>query len=96
MRSTRLGDIEIKKGQPIGLLDGDLVAAGNDNLAVVNDVLSRIDMEKAGIVTIYRGGEAGPEEAEALSASIRERFPQLQIEIVRGDQPHYDYIISIE
>ncbi|MBI2860542.1 MAG: DAK2 domain-containing protein [Chloroflexi bacterium] len=96
VRSTRLGDIEIKKGQPIGLLDGDLVAAGNDNLAVVNDVLSRIDMEKAGIVTIYRGGEAGPEEAEALSASIRERFPQLQIEIVRGDQPHYDYIISIE
>jgi dihydroxyacetone kinase-like predicted kinase len=31
-RSTKLGDLKIKKKQPIGLLDGDLVAVGDNYL----------------------------------------------------------------
>ena len=96
VRSTQIGDLKIKKKQPIALLDGELVAAGNDNLDVINQALARLDLGKAEVITICYGEDAEPAEAERIGASIREKNSQLQIEVIRGGQPHYSYIISIE
>ena len=96
VRSTQIGDLKIKKKQPIGLLDGELVAAGVDNIDAVNQVLAKIDLSKVEVVTIYYGADTSSDEAEQVSASIQKGYPQLQFEVIRGGQPHYDYIISIE
>jgi len=96
VRSTKVNGLKIKRKQPIGLLDGDLVAVGDINIDVINQVLAKIDLDKAEIVTIYYGADTESAEAEQVGASIREQHPQLQIEVIRGGQPHYSYIISIE
>lgn len=95
-RSTRIGDLKIKKKQPIGILDGDLVAVGDSNLDVINRVLDRLELDKSEVVTIYYGADTELTEAEQVNASIREMYPQLQVEVVQGSQPHYNYIISVE
>jgi len=59
-------------------------------------VLARLGLEEAEVVTIYYGADTKPAEAEQVSASIREQNPQLQIEVIRGGQPHYNYIVSVE
>jgi hypothetical protein len=96
VRSTRLGGLNIRKKQLIGFLDGDLVAVGDDALDVLNQVFARIDVASAEVVTIYYGADTEHDEAEKIGASIREQNPQLQIEVVRGGQPHYNYILSVE
>ena len=95
-RSTRLGELKIKRKQPIGLLDGDLIAAGKNNIDVLNQVLSKLDLGEAEVITIYYGADTKTAEAEQISNSMREQHPQLQIEVVQGGQPHWNYIISIE
>ncbi|MFQ6121528.1 MAG: DAK2 domain-containing protein [Dehalococcoidales bacterium] len=95
-RSTQLGGLKIKKKQPIGLLDGDLIAAGKNNTDVFQQVLAKLDLDKAEVITIYYGMDTKQAEAEQIGKSIREQQPQLQIEVVRGGQPHYDYIVSVE
>jgi DAK2 domain fusion protein YloV len=96
VRSTKLNGLKIKRKQPIGLLDGELVAVGNSNLDVINQVLTRLDLDKAEVVTIYYGADTESAEAEQIGTIIRERHPQLQIEVINGGQPHYGYIISVE
>jgi len=96
IRSTKVNDLKIKKKQLIGLLDGDLVAVGDNNMDVINQVLAKLDLSKAEVVTIYYGDDEESAEAEQISASIGKQHPQLQIEVIRGGQPHYNYIISIE
>jgi len=96
VRSTQLGELKIKKNQAIGLLDGDLLAAGSDTTDVLNKMLAGLNLNKAEVITIYYGADTELAEAEQISVSIREQHPQLQIEVVRGGQPHYNYIISIE
>ncbi len=96
VRSTQLNGLKIKKKQAIGLLDGDLLAAGNNTIDVLNKMLAKLNLNKTEVITIYYGANTEPAEAEQLSASIREQHPQLQIEVVRGGQPHYNYIVSIE
>jgi len=96
VRSTQLDGLSIKKKQAIGLLDGDLLAAGDDTIDIVNKILARIDLKRTEIATVYYGEDTDTAEAEKVSTSIREQHPQLQVEVVRGGQPHYNYIVSIE
>jgi fatty acid kinase len=96
VRTTKVNKISIKRRQPIGILDDELVAAGDTNLDVINKVLDSIDLDASEVVTIYYGAETEPSEAEEISASITKNYPNLQVEIIKGGQPHYSYIISIE
>ncbi len=96
VRSTQIAGLNIKKKQAIGLLDGDLLAAGSDTIEVLNKMLAKINLHKAEVITIYYGADTEPTEAEQVSVTIREQQPQLQVEVIRGGQPHYNYIISIE
>jgi hypothetical protein len=96
IRSAQLDGLSIKKKQTIGLLDGELLAAGKNSIEIVTKMLTKIDLTNTEIITIYYGADASQAEAEQVSASIREKYPQLQVEVVRGGQPYYDYIISIE
>jgi len=96
VRSTKVNGLKIKRKQPIGLLDGDLLAAGDSDLEVVNKILAKLDLGKSEVVTIYYGEDTDADEAEQINASIAEQYPNLQIEVIRGGQPHYSYIISVE
>jgi len=96
VRTTKIGDLQIKKKQPMGLLDGDLVAVGDAFADVIDQVLTRIELDKAEVVTIYYGADVKQADAEKTSDGIRKKHSQLQIEVIWGGQPHYDYIISIE
>jgi len=96
VRAAKLDGLKIKKKQPIGFLDGDLLAVGDSGLEVLNKMLSKLDLGKIEVITIYYGADTKSAEAEQVAGDIRSRYPQLQIEVVRGGQPHYNYIISIE
>jgi len=96
IRATKINGLKIKRKQPIGLLDGELIAVGDTNLDVINQLLSRLDLEKSEVVTLYFGEDAVEEENEQINSSIAAQYPHLQVETIRGGQPHYSYIISIE
>ncbi|MBI2850418.1 MAG: DAK2 domain-containing protein [Chloroflexi bacterium] len=96
VRAAHLNGLNIKKRQVIGLLDGELLVSGSNPIDIVTKILAKLDLSNIEIMTIYYGADTEPAEAEELSASIRERHPRLQVEIIRGGQPYYNYIISIE
>lgn len=96
VRSTSINGMKIKKKQPIGLLDDVLVAAGETSIEVLNKMLDELDLEKAEIITIYYGADTEAAEAEQISTSVREKYPKLQIDVVKGEQPYYNYIVSVE
>ncbi len=96
VRTTKVGGLDIKKKQAIGLLDGELVAHGNSTTEVLNEVLAKLNLDEAEVITIYHGADTELAEAEQVSSAIREKNPHLQIEVVHGGQPHYNYIVSVE
>ena len=96
VRSTRLGGLDIKKKQAIGFLDGDLVAVGDKPDAVVQDVLARVKLDEVEVITIYYGDDTTLAEAEEVGDALDKQHPQLQVEVVQGGQPYYNYIVSVE
>ena len=52
--------------------------------------------EEADVISIYYGADTSEEDAEALAASVEELYPECDVEVNRGGQPIYYYIISVE
>jgi DAK2 domain fusion protein YloV len=96
VRSTQLGGLKIKKKQIISLLDNELITVGNDAIEVLLDTLNKIDLDETEILTLYYGADTTLAEAEKAAVTIREKYKKLQVEIIRGSQPHYNYIVSVE
>lgn len=96
IRSTKVNGLRIREGQAIGLLNGALVEASDSMSEVALKVLDRADASKHEVVTVYRGEGASEEESRSLADQINEKWPNVQVEVVNGGQPHYPYIISVE
>jgi DAK2 domain fusion protein YloV len=96
VRDVSVNGLEVQEGQIIGLVDGELVVAGEDLDAVVLEILRRMDAEDAEILTLYTGETVAEETAQELVSQIEATFPQAEVEIVDGGQPHYHYILSAE
>ena len=96
VRDTQFNGLKIKKRQFIAILNDEiLVASGNNILDVIFQALPKADIEGVEVLTIYYGAETQATEAEDIAQRIREGY-HLDVEIVRGGQPYYNYIISLE
>jgi DAK2 domain fusion protein YloV len=96
VRDATIEDVQVRAGQTIGLLDGDLVIAGDDREQVIDELIGRMGLDEREIVTVYYGQAMAHAEAEALAQRVQARFPAVEIEVQHGGQPIYDYIISAE
>lgn len=95
-RLSRVGGLHVSKKQPIGFLDGDLVAVGDSVIDALGNTLAKAELDSAEVVTIYYQGDTERSDIEPFIAGLRKQHPHLQIELVRGGQPHYNYIASVE
>ena len=96
VREVTLGDVVVKEGQHIGLLDGELVASCDGMLAALDEALKRADPEEGQLVTLYWGADVQEDQAADAASHITEKHPGVDVEIVYGGQPFYQYVASLE
>jgi len=95
-RATRVHGLDIRQGQPIGLVDGDLVVAAATVAEAARDCVRRMmDSREGALVTLYAGAGQDTASAEALAEGLRGEFG-VEVEVVDGGQPHYPYLIGVE
>ncbi|WP_027339170.1 DAK2 domain-containing protein [Halonatronum saccharophilum] len=96
VRDTKINDLDIIKGDILGLAEGDIkVVSSNYNEATV-ELLDKILSEDDSLITIYSGEDVSEDEREGLLAQIEEKYPDLDVDFYNGGQPIYYYIISVE
>ncbi len=95
-RSVEINGVEVEEGKIIGLLNGKLVVSGNSVLETCLDLLEKTDMEMRERVTLFYGSNITEEEVSKISEKIAEKYPDHEVEVHNGGQPHYQLIISIK
>ena len=95
-RDARVDGRDVAEGEVIGLLDRKLVAAGGEPADVLASVLRVSEVSSDDLVTIYWGEPVSSEIAAAALDTVEEQFPGAEVELVRGGQHGYHYIVSIE
>ena len=95
-RSATVNGVNVSDGEVIGLHNGELAVSGDAIEDVTRGVLREVGSEDSEIITLYYGEEVSEEQAEALASLLQQDWPEQDIEVIEGGQPHYHYIVSIE
>ena len=96
VRSTQLHGVKIKQGQAIGFMDGEFVIAGDDRIEVFEKLLRETEPSEGTLITIFWGADSNRDEVDTIVKIINRKYPDSEVEVVEGGQPHYNYIISVE
>jgi len=95
-RDVEIDGVQVHKNQVIGLLNGKLVVAGDNIDQVLFRILKDGDTAESELITLYTGCDFSMNEANTIVERIQEKYPDQEIEVVEGGQPHYQLILSIE
>lgn len=96
VRTTKAGDLEIEEHDIIGLAEGKIAVAGKSVNEVALMLLEELVDEDSTVISIYVGDNQDLADAEEFRATVEESFPDCDVEMHKGDQPLYYYIMSVE
>lgn len=96
VRDVEINGVDVKQGQMIGLVEGDLIASGDDLKEIVTKTLTTLEDSEPELLTVFCGEDATGEHTSMLEQLVQEIYPEADIEVVDGNQPHYMFIIAVE
>lgn len=96
VRNATVNGVTVNEGQWIGLLNDELSLAAESKEETVWQLLEKMEATRHELLTFYYGEDVSDAEAETFQAQVEARYPKQEVTFVRGDQPHYHYIISAE
>lgn len=95
-RSVALNGVDVKEGQVIGLLNGKLVVSGDELGKTCLDLLEKASTKDNERITFFYGKDITRPDVDKIVDQVREAYPDHEIEVHDGGQPHYQFILSIE
>ncbi|WP_019376512.1 DAK2 domain-containing protein [Virgibacillus halodenitrificans] len=96
VRDTQIDGITIENGHFMGILDGKITSTNQDHFETVKLLLKEMIGEEDEILTILQGEDVKDEELNTLVKYVEEAYEDIEIEVHKGNQPIYSYILSVE
>ncbi len=95
-RSVEIDGVEVKEGQIIALYNGKLALAATTLEEACLKLLEEANAVERELITLFYGANIPKHEVNRIADSIRSNYPNQEVEVQEGGQPHYQFIISIE
>ncbi|GAB4423640.1 MAG: DAK2 domain-containing protein [Anaerolineales bacterium] len=95
-RSVEIDGVNVEAGQVIALLDGKLVLSASSVEEGVLGMLAKANADQHELITLFFGEDMQRADANRIADKVREAYPDQEIEVQDGGQPHYQFIVSIE
>ena len=96
VRDTNYDGQEIHAHDIMGMLDNKLTILGSEVTQVAKDIAEKMVTEESSLITVYYGADIAEEDARALCDALAETYPDCDVDLQRGGQPLYYYLIAVE
>ena len=96
VKTTSMDGFKLKEGDIIGLGDKKILTKGNDVNKVTEDTIEKLMNDEVSTISLFYGADVSPVDAGALVDTLKDKYPDLEIDCHQGDQPLYYYLISLE
>ena len=97
-RDATMGGIHVEKDQFMVIVDGETVAASDDEFEMLASGVTAV-VHHGALVAVYVGEEITPDAARAAETQLTQalsHYHRIDINFVRGNQPHYAYLFAVE
>ena len=95
-RDSVFDGVEIKEGEFLALLDDSLVANSTFSDVIIAEVAEALSDFSPEYITIFVGEAETDEAAASVSERIGTLSPSAELSVIRGNQPVYNFIVSVE
>ena len=95
-RSVEIDGVAVQEGQFIALHNGTLILGASSVEEAVLGFLQAARAAERELITLFSGANITRAEVEQIIGAIQKAYPEQEIELQDGEQPHYHFIVSIE
>ena len=95
-RSVEIDGVNVQEGQIIALHNGNLVLSASTLEEACLGLLKAAHASHYELITLFSGENVARKEVIRIADAIRQAYPEQELEVQEGCQPHYQFIISIE
>jgi dihydroxyacetone kinase-like predicted kinase len=95
-RSVEIDGVQVKEGEIIVLHNGNLILATDTLENACLGLMNQAHADYFELVTLFYGANIPYPEVVSITDAIRNAYPELEVEVQEGGQPHYQFIVSIE
>ncbi len=97
IRDTVIGGVDVKEGEYIGILDGDIVTSTSDALDALCQMIEQIDdLEDRELITLFVGAGVDDDQRVRVTEALEEKFDEQEIQVYISGQEIYDYLVAVE
>jgi dihydroxyacetone kinase-like predicted kinase len=83
-------------GDVLGLVSGDIVKIGADEVDVVLAVVGELVRSDSELVTVLAGGDLAEDDLAAITHKLQDAYPHLDVIAEHGGQPLWPVILGVE
>lgn len=96
IRDTEIGGVKIASGDYMGISNGEILVSKAQKSEVLHDLLSKIISEDSEVITLFYGKDVNDEEVALVEKICLDINSNLDVELIKGNQDIYSYIIAVE
>ncbi|MDY2913643.1 MAG: DAK2 domain-containing protein [Candidatus Enteromonas sp.] len=97
VRDTDIDGVHVTKDYYMAMMDKSIVSCVKDRSQALLDLIDNLITEDSYMVTVLVGSDVDDQEASKMEDAIREKYgDQADVDVKRGDQPVYSYLVGVE
>lgn len=97
IRDTDIDGVHVTKDHYLAMAGKhNIVSCVPDKKQALYDVLGALVDDDSSMITIFAGEDVSDKEIEEISSTIAEKYSLVDIDVRRGNQPIYSFLLGIE
>jgi DAK2 domain fusion protein YloV len=96
VRDAEYDGLSVREGQIIAMLNHQLVYSSTDLQDACLKLLDKADAKAYELITLFYGADVQRQEVNRIADAVRMAYPDQEVEVQEGGQPHYQFILSVE
>ncbi len=96
VRTTKIDNFSLKKGDIIGLNDKRILSKGNDIESCLISLIESLKESSHSTINLYYGSDISESDAEKICSAVEAKYPDFDVATFNGGQAVYYFIVSLE
>lgn len=97
IKDTDINGIHVNKDEFMSIRESKEIIYSNTNkIEALKVLLDKIVDEDSAIITVLFGKDVTKDEEEEVTKYIKEKYSDLDLDLRRGDQPIYSFLVGVE
>lgn len=96
IKDTVIDGVSVTKDYFMGISDKKIITCEKKPLTALYKLLSSMVNSETFLITILVGEDVKDDDIETITSRLEKKYPEVELDIRRGDQPVYSFLVGVE